>query len=149
MLIMRLRSFKAEHLNPILSSYLLKEKVKGIENEKILSMLSKEKAQHPSLSILINQPTNQSTHNLSLLPPLRGMIPLSGTSTGAAGKAGPNLQAYYDRKAEEEAVAAAKQKAIEGDTGNWLENTCIKAFGSWCWFSRYFERKEEEVQEDI
>ena len=41
------------------------------------------------------------------------MIPLTGTSIGAAGKAGPNLQAYYDRKAEEE----AKRKALEGETG--------------------------------
>ncbi|KAG7007855.1 hypothetical protein G7Y79_00008g024930 [Physcia stellaris] len=39
------------------------------------------------------------------------MIPLSGTSTGSAGKASPHLQAWYDEKK----AAEEKRKALEGD----------------------------------
>jgi len=42
------------------------------------------------------------------------MIPLAGTSTGSAGKAGPHLQAWLDEKK----AAEEKRRALEGDTGS-------------------------------
>jgi len=46
------------------------------------------------------------------------MIPLSGTSTGSAGKASPHLQAWLDdKKAAEE-----KRRVLEGDTGAMIPN---------------------------
>ena len=42
------------------------------------------------------------------------MAPLAGTSTGAAGKASPHLQAWYDEKK----AAEEKRRELEGDTGD-------------------------------
>ncbi|KAL8666762.1 MAG: hypothetical protein Q9202_001300 [Teloschistes flavicans] len=39
------------------------------------------------------------------------MIPLSGTSTGSAGKASPHLQAWLDEKK----AAEEKRRALEGE----------------------------------
>jgi len=41
------------------------------------------------------------------------MIPLSGTSTGSAGKAGPHLQAWLDEKK----AAEEKRRVLEGGRG--------------------------------
>ena len=40
---------------------------------------------------------------------------LAGTSTGAKNTASPNLQAWYDRKAE----AETKRKELEGEPGEY------------------------------
>lgn len=60
------------------------------------------------------------------------MIPLSGTSTGSAGKAGPHLQAWLDEKK----AAEEKRKELEGDTGALSPIHCIISTKEWRWDGR-------------
>ena len=53
------------------------------------------------------------------------LSPLAGTSTGAAGKASPHLQAWLDEKK----AAEDKQQALEGgDTHNRTSSVSILSF---------------------
>ena len=59
------------------------------------------------------------------------MIPLSGTSTGAGGKASPHLQAWYDEKK----AAEEKRKALEGDDSGTLPLSPLGGFQKLGWLT--------------
>lgn len=52
---------------------------------------------------------------------------LCGTSTGAKNTASPNVQAWYERQAEEE----AKRKELEGETGKYSSLATLSV--GWYW----------------